>query len=284
MTTFGSALGQARSLLGGAAVDSPALDARLLLADAAGLSTAALIARSADALPPLVSERFAHHLLRRTKGEPVARILGTKEFWGLPFEVSPDTLVPRPDTEILVEKVLSAFAGRRDDALSICDLGAGSGIIAIALLRELPGANGVAVDISKPALDIARRNAEALGVAGRLSFCHGDFAKQPEGRFDIVVSNPPYVRSGVIAGLEREVRDYEPIAALDGGADGLDAYRAILARMPGMLNGRGLLALEVGCGQDEAVAALCRDDMLNEVAIGFDLAGIGRVVTGWAPD
>ena len=268
--------------LRGAAIESPAVDARILLADAAGLSTAALIARGSEPVPTLVSETFALHLKRRLKGEPVARILGTKEFWGLPFEVGPETLVPRPETEVLVEAVLSALAGRRDDRLRLCDLGAGSGAIIIALLRELPGVHGVAVDISEGALDIAGRNAEALGVAGRLSFCHGDFAKQPDGRFDVVVSNPPYVASGAIAGLDRDVRDYDPRVALDGGADGLDAYRAILARIPGMLNGGGLLALEVGCGQDEAVAALCRDNMLYEVAIGYDLAGIGRVVTGWA--
>jgi release factor glutamine methyltransferase len=202
----------------------------------------------------------------------------------LPFEVGPETLVPRPETEVLVEAVLSAVAGRRNDSLSLCDLGTGSGAIAIALLRELPGAHGVALDISEGALDIARRNAEALGVAGRLSFCHGDFARQPEGRFDLVVSNPPYIRSSVIAGLEREVRDYDPMAALDGGADGLDAYRSILARIPGMLNRGGLLALEVGHDQSEAVAALCRGNMLNQVAVDFDLAGIPRVVTAWAAE
>ena len=284
MTTYAAALQRGRATLSGAGVENAALDARLLLADAARVDMAALIARSSDPLPPLAGQAFRDHQHRRAAGEPVARILGHREFWGLPFEVNAATLVPRPDTETLVEVVLAELRGRHDARITICDLGTGSGAIPIALLCELPEPQAVAVDISEAALAVARRNAAKLGVAGRICFRPGNFAEEPQGRFDVVVSNPPYVPSNVIASLERDVRDFEPLIALDGGADGLEAYRTILARMPGMLALGGLVALEVGYDQGEAVARLCRERMFNEVAIICDLAGIGRVVVARATD
>lgn len=280
MTTFRAALAEARAMLGRAGVPNAGLDARLLMSDAAGIATAALIAREGEELPDLAEAAFQSHLNRRLAGAPVARILGEKEFWGLPFRVSEATLVPRPETEILVEIVLGYARSRTNAAIGICDLGTGTGAILVALLSELPWARGAAVDISQAALEIARNNAERLGVLTRISFHHADFGNAPDGPFDVVVSNPPYVRSGAIAGLQPEVREHDPRVALDGGPDGLGAYRSILARAPSILKEDGLLALEVGHDQGAAVAALCRAVGFGGVAVSPDLAGTDRMVSG----
>ncbi len=278
MTTYGEALAAARSALSRAGAASAALDARLLMSAAAGLETAALIARSREPLPPLAKAAFDDHLRRRLTGEPVARIVGEKEFWGLPFAIDSATLAPRPETEILVDAVLVEVRRRFWPDLHICDLGTGSGAIIVALLAELREARGTATDISAAALATARRNAERHGVAARIRFQQADFASEPNGPFDVVVSNPPYVASGHIARLDPDVRDFDPHTALDGGRDGLAAYRAILARAPALLRRGGLLAVEVGHGQSDAVASLCRAAGLDGVAIASDLAGIERVV------
>ena len=278
--TYAAALSGARERLRRAGVASPALDARLLLSAAAGIDTSVLIARSGDELPSLAEQQFCAHLTRRMAGEPVARILGEKEFWGLPFLLHEATLVPRPETETLVAAVLAEARGRFPPDLTICDLGTGSGAILLALLSELPEARGTATDISEEALGTARRNAERLGLATRERFHLGDFAEGPSGPFHVVVTNPPYVRSGDIDGLAREVRDHDPRRALDGGADGLAAYRTILGRSSELLLADGLLAMEVGHDQSEDVAALSRAAGLRDVAILRDLAGLGRVVTG----
>ena len=280
MTTFRAALMAARRTLESAGIEKAAFDARLLLADAAGLDMAALIGRDREELPDLAEARLHTHLKRRSQGEPVARILGQREFWGLPLLVNAATLVPRPETETLVEAVLAEVCARKDAAVAvhICDLGAGSGAILLALLSELPEARGTATDISAEALEIARRNAERLGLAARISFYEGDFAEGPGGPFDVVVSNPPYIQSAAIEALAPDVRDYDPPAALDGGEDGLACYRAILARSDALVGGDGFLALEVGHDQGETVAAMCRAQGFRAVAIRPDLAGIGRVV------
>lgn len=283
MATIRAALAEARAQLARAGSSSAGLDARLLLADAAGFDTAALIARDGEELPPLAAAAFGAHMTRRLAGEPVARIVGTKEFWGLPFQLSDAVLVPRPDTEVLVAAVLGRCRQRFGNQIRICDLGTGSGAILIALLRELPEATGVAVDRSSAAIAVARRNAEMLGVAARTSFCEGDFGAAGFGGateevFDVVVSNPPYIPSAVIDGLAPEVRDYDPRLALDGGPDGLSAYRAILSRVPFILKQGGLLAFEVGHDQGGAVAALCRGAGLRDVAVERDLSGCDRVV------
>ena len=283
MTTIRAVLAEARAQLGRAGLSSAGLDARLLLADAAGLDTATLIARDGEELPPLALAAFGAHITRRLAGEPVARIVGTKEFWGLPFQLSEAVLVPRPDTEILVAAVLAQCKQQFGNQIRICDLGTGSGAILIALLRELPDATGIAVDISTAALAVARGNAEKLGVAGRMSFHECDFGAESFGDameegFDVVVSNPPYIPSAVIHRLAPEVRDYDPRLALDGGPDGLSAYRAILRRSPFILKQGGLLAFEVGHDQGGAVAALCRRAGLRGVAIERDLSGCDRVV------
>jgi release factor glutamine methyltransferase len=279
VTTYGAALAAGRKALESGGVENAALDARLLLSAAAGLDMAALIARDRDPLPSLAAAAFNAQLKRRLLGEPVARILGEKEFWGLPFLVNEATLVPRPETETLVEAVLDE-ARRRAFApgLTICDLGTGSGAILIALLTELPQARGVATDISAPALDIARRNAEQLGLAARIAFRHADFAEGPDGPFDVIVTNPPYIRSKAIAGLQGEVRNYDPILALDGGSDGLSAYRSILARAPASLAKGGFLALEIGHDQSAEISEMCEGAGFGDVAFRCDLAGVKRVV------
>ena len=277
MSTYAQALAEARGMLADGGVENAALDARLLLAAAANLDMAALIAGSGDEISELANTAFKDHLKRRIAGEPVARIIGETEFWGLPIRLNAATLVPRPDTETLVEAVLRE-ARRLPPDITICDLGTGSGAIALALLSELPKAHAVATDVSEEALSMARFNAERLGIRSRLSLRKVGFAEGPDGPFDIVVANPPYIRSDAIGALEREVRDYDPRAALDGGADGLAAYRAILARAGNLMGKGSLLAFEVGHDQAEAVAALCRKAGLGKIGIGKDIAGISRVV------
>jgi len=279
MTSFGAALAEGRRSLQTAGVASAALDARLLMAAAAGLKQAALIAGSGETVPSLAEGCFRSYLNKRLAGEPVARILGEKEFWGLSLRVGPATLVPRPETETLVEVVLSEMKRPSLERVAICDLGTGSGAILIALLTELPEATGVGVDICPATLDTAWVNAERHGVLSRISFHAGDYAVAPRGAFDVVVSNPPYIRSGDILGLSSEVRDHDPRAALDGGPDGLAAYRTILGRVSGLLATDGLLAFEVGHDQSDQVAALCRAHGLGEIAAHSDLAGKARVVT-----
>jgi release factor glutamine methyltransferase len=282
VTTYGEALAAGRAALAEAGVASAALDARLLMGHAAGLDAAALISRDREAVPALAEAAFRSHLKRRMAGEPVDRILGEKEFWGLRFELSPATLAPRPETETLVAAVL-ARARRLPADLRVCDLGTGSGAIVVALLTELPKSRGVATDISAEALRIARRNAERHGVADRIRFEAIGFADGPVGPFDVVVSNPPYMRRAELDVLDREVRDFDPRAALDGGADGLDAYRAILSRAPALLAAGGLLALEVGYDQAEAVGRLCRAHGTADISFEHDLAGRARVVMTTMP-
>lgn len=279
MTTYGAALAEARAALASSGIESAALDARLLLADASGFDIAALIARSGDTLPTLAREGFENHLKRRRLGEPVARILGEAEFWGLRLQLNSDTLVPRPETETLIEAVLAEARQNFPSALRICDLGTGSGAIAIALLSELSEARAVVTEISEGALSMAMLNAERHGLRSRMAFHLADFASETEeGPFDIVVSNPPYIRSGEIAGLQREVREHDPRRALDGGADGLGAYRAILGKMGELLAKDGLVALEIGYDQGSAVADLCRGAGLVDTRIKEDLGGRDRVV------
>ena len=278
MTTYGEALAAARARLSEAGAATPGLDARLLMAAAAGLDAAALIARSREPLPCLAESRFDAHLKRRLKDEPVARIIGEKEFWSLAFAIDEAVLAPRPETEILVEVALAEARRRFPPEVHTCDLGTGSGAIIVALLVELPEARGTAMDLSEEALRAARRNAERHGVAARLSLEKGDFAEQPEGPFDVVVSNPPYIRTGTIPRLAPEVREYDPHLALDGGADGLEAYRAILARAPKLIGADGVMVFETGHDQSAAVADLCRMAGLAQVRIVSDLAGTERVV------
>jgi release factor glutamine methyltransferase len=241
-----------------AGLDSPALDARIIVGHALGLDHAALAGAAERALDAAERERIAALAARRLEREPVARIVGTKEFWGLPLRLAPAVLVPRPETETVVTTALAAIDrdGARARPLRIADIGTGSGALMLALLTELPNAFAVGTDRSVAALAVARDNAQRLRLAARARFVACDFAAALTGSFDLVVANPPYVASGEIAQLAPEVREHDPRLALDGGPDGLQAYRAIAADLPRLLGTRGHMVIEVGAGQAPAVAAL----------------------------
>ncbi len=260
-----------------APLDAGATDARFLLLHALGITGSELMLHGERPIGPDGAAKLADALRRRLSGEPVARIVGAWEFWSLPFRLSPDTLVPRPDTETVVETALAALPDRKG-APRILDLGTGSGCILVALLSELPNAFGIGLDRSLPALRTARGNAEANGVGERAAFLAGDWCAALAGRFDLIVSNPPYIATDAIAGLSAEVRLHDPAAALDGGADGLDAYRIIVAAAGSLLAPGAPLVLEVGATQADTVAALGLAAGLAQAYVAADLAGHARVV------
>lgn len=263
-----------------AGIESAALDARILVAYALGLDHAALMAAGEHLPTHEEHARLAAVAERRLRNEPVARIIGTKEFWSLPFRVNAATLVPRPETELVVQTALAALdaAGSRTRALKIADLGTGTGALLLALLSELPNATGVGTDISRDAIEIARENACLLGLENRVDFIICDFGTGLDAGFDLVVSNPPYVESGAIASLPTDVRDFDPHLALDGGPDGLAAYRVIAADGLRLLAPGGHLILEIGAGQAVDVTRLVRSAGLNVEEIMRDLSGVPRVV------
>lgn len=267
--------------------ETPDLDARLLTGAVLDLDLTGLATQAARKLTPSEADALAAFAARRLAGEPIARILGVKEFWGLPLRLSPATLVPRPDTETVVEAALAHLRDSSGDAPGqhtrraprIADIGTGSGAILLALLHELPQAHGVATDISSEALATARGNAHAFGLSSRLVTVCCDFAAALRGPFDLIVSNPPYIRSADIPTLPREVRAHDPPCALDGGADGLAAYRILARESRPLLAPDGVLIVEVGHDQAEAVSALLRDAgwQINQPP-RRDLNGIARVV------
>jgi release factor glutamine methyltransferase len=275
--TRAEALASLRRAFAEAGLDTPGLDARILLADALGVDASELALRPQAPLGAAGAERLSGYAARRLAREPVARILGVQEFWGLPFRLSPDTLVPRPDTETVVEAALAAVPDRQAP-LCILDLGTGSGCLLVALLHELPNAHGVGVDRSPGALAVARANARLNDVGGRAAFAASDWGAALAQKFDLVVSNPPYVASRVIDELAPEVRDHDPQGALDGGSDGLDAYRAILADAGRLLKPGGRLVAEIGFDQEEAVHALAADAGLAVERVAKDLGGRPRAV------
>jgi release factor glutamine methyltransferase len=240
-----------------AGLESPELDARILIGHALGLDHAALATAGARVVDRAQCDAIDELARRRLECEPVARITGSKEFWSLKLSLSPATLVPRPETETVVEAALAAIdaCGPRSRVRRIADLGTGSGALLLALLGELPNAFGIGTDTSLNALMVARANARRLGIASA-AFIACDMAAAPGGPFDLIVSNPPYIRSGDIDTLAPEVREFDPRAALDGGPDGLDCYRAIAATVPALLAPDGVLAVELGAGQADDVAAL----------------------------
>ena len=215
---------------------------------------------------------------RRLGGEPVARIVGVKEFWGLPLLLSKATLVPRPETETVVEAALAVIDQRRDEALRIADLGTGTGALLLALLHELKNASGIGTDLDEGTLETARANARALGLIERAQFRHADFGAGLEPPFDLVVSNPPYIPTPDIAALAVEVREHDPKLALDGGTDGLDAYRALARQLPDLLSADGTAVLELGIGQADAVRAIAESRGLRITGTRADLAGIARAL------
>jgi release factor glutamine methyltransferase len=267
-------------------IETPELDARILVGAALDLDLTALIAQGSRQITVnegLILSSFAS---RRLRGEPVARILGSKEFWGLPLALSPATLVPRPDTETVVEAALDILRGeqRLPDRLRIADIGTGTGAFLLALLSELPNAIGTGTDLSVEALATARHNAQVLGLAERASFIACDYLGSAQGPFDLIVSNPPYIPSADIAELSIEVREHDPRLALDGGADGLDAYRAIIPAAFARLSAGGFLILEIGQGQHTAVAELMTEAGFTlQHPAKADLGGVIRAVTGQKP-
>lgn len=265
------------------AIEPAELDARLLIGAALRLDLTGLIRAATRRLTDNEAALVEDFARRREAGEPVARILGAKEFWGLDLSLTPAALVPRPDTETVVEAALDILRPDHDDndPLRIADIGTGSGAILLALLSERPNAFGVGTDISEAALQTAKANARRLGFSPRAAFVACDYAAALSGAFDLIVSNPPYIRSGDIAALPSEVRDHDPRRALDGGADGLCAYRRIVPEAVALLKPGGTLVLEVGHDQSGDVEALLISAGLTlPGAPRVDLAGIRRAVGG----
>ncbi|BAF90491.1 modification methylase [Azorhizobium caulinodans ORS 571] len=273
--TLGGLRRQLATRFSAAGIDSPDLDASLLIAHALGLEPGDVRLRGADPLAPDALPRIEALAAQRLSGVPVARLVGEKEFWSLSFSLSPETLVPRPDTETVVEAALMTVTDRTAP-LHILDLGTGSGAILAALLVELPAAVGIGVDQSEGAARTARDNLARAGLQGRGTVIVGDWASALGGGFDLVVSNPPYIPSIDIVGLAIEVRENDPLAALDGGADGLSSYRIIAAEAPRLLKAGGHLVLELGIGQEAEVAALAG-------AAGLAITGPARRDLGGIP-
>jgi release factor glutamine methyltransferase len=264
-------------------IDTAELDARMLAGAALGLDLTGIIAAASRLVTADEAVRLEQFTNRRLEGEPVARILGLKEFWGLPLQLSAATLVPRPDTETLVELAIEMSRARPGPhrSLRVADIGTGSGAILLALLSELPEAHGIGTDVSVAALATASDNAARLGFGDRAAFVACDYAAALSGRFDLIVSNPPYVRSAEIMDLATEVRDHDPLGALDGGGDGLDAYRALIPQAARLLAPDGVLAVEVGHDQSGDVSNLmAAAGLMPGVPPKADLAGIPRAVAG----
>jgi release factor glutamine methyltransferase len=262
-----------------AGIDTARLDARLLVAKVLGVSPDRVALAPDMAISPEQAGRLEHLAARRLAREPMSHILGRRGFWTLNLKVTADTLDPRGDTETLVEAVLKRLPDRAAP-LKVVDFGTGTGAILLALLSELPNATGVAVDKSPAALEVARENSIAHGLSVRTRFLLSDWGRDLDERFDVIVSNPPYIPDQDIDGLEPEVARYEPRLALAGGADGLDCYRQLVPHMARLLNPDGIAAVEVGKGQAEAVAALFRQYGITVLALEQDLAGVQRCVVG----
>jgi release factor glutamine methyltransferase len=266
-----------------AAIDSAELDARLLIGGALDLDLTGLITQARRALTAGEAAQLEIAARRRLAGEPIARILGRKEFWGMPLQLSSATLVPRPDTETVVELALEMLRAvpTSKGKIRIADIGTGSGAILLALLSELPNAYGVGTDVSLEALAAARTNATNLGFGDRAAFVACDYASALWGPFDLIISNPPYIRSAEIAGLAPEVRDHDPLGALDGGPDGLSAYRALVPQAVNLLASNGTLVVEVGHDQSGEVERLMTvSGLIHDRPPKADLAGIPRAVAG----
>jgi release factor glutamine methyltransferase len=261
-----------------AGVDTPVFDARLLVETGAGVSRLDIVTDPRRVLSDDQVAAVDALTRRREAREPMAHVIGRRHFWTIELAVTPDVLIPRPETELLVESAIHTLAP--DQPANVLDLGVGSGAILFAILKERPRAIGVGVDVSGDALAIARLNAKALGMSDRVDLRVGDWASGLEGEFDLVVSNPPYIPSNDIDALQPEVARFEPRLALDGGVDGLNAYRAIVTALPRLLKPGGAFALEVGIGQAEDVRALAEAAGLSTGPARRDLAGIPRVVNG----
>ena len=279
--TVGTALQAAVGRLYAAGIDTARLDARLLLGDVLKLEAATLVAHPERLLDASERERFHDLIERRCRHQPVSQLLARREFWGLTFRVTADTLIPRPETEVVVEQALAGIADR-GQPIRILDLGTGTGCLMLTLLHELPRAIGLAIDRSPAALAVARANAEALGLAARAKFRLGNWTDGLTESFDLIVSNPPYIASPDMAQLAPEVARHEPHLALHGGRDGLDCYRAIARGLDGRLRPDGRLLLEIGADQGDSVPAIFAAAGFACTAKHNDLAGLVRcLVLQW---
>jgi release factor glutamine methyltransferase len=276
MTTLDEMMGQLRKRLTAAGLDDPMAEARILVSGIMGLTRTDFLVRGKDQIPNDAETALEAAVARRVGGEPVYRILGRRGFYGLELRISKDTLDPRPDTEVLVDLVLELLSARREDTLDILDLGIGTGAICLALLSQLPGAKGIGVDLAEGALVTATENAGLNGLGGRFSAVRSNWFDDVAGLYDVVVSNPPYIRSDIVPTLDREVREHDPILALDGGTDGLDAYRAIANGVGRYLKADGIVAVETGFDQKHAVKQIFEIAGFEQVAAAKDFASNDR--------
>lgn len=276
--TLGATLATTRSLLAAAGIADAAIEARLIVEAATGTARLDAVARPGLPVDAGASERISAHVARRIAGEPVHRILGRRNFHGLDLALNADTLEPRDDTEALVGLAVDMFRDWPDGPARILDLGTGTGAIALALLADWPKARAVGVDIAAGALEAARANAKNAGLDERFGAAISDWFSTVDGRFDLIVSNPPYIPAGEIAGLAREVRDHDPQRALDGGEDGLDAYRIIAAGAAAHLGEGGVVAVEFGLGQGDAVAGIFAAQGFAFAGSARDLGGLDRAI------
>ncbi len=278
--TVDQLLARLRSALKAADFDDPGQEARLLLGGLLDLTASEMLSRGDRPISLADEQKVEQALARRLAREPIYRILGHRAFRGLDLALSSGTLEPRPDTETLVDAMLPHVRARIADTggCRILDLGTGTGAILLALLAEAPEAEGVGVDLSSDALVTAARNAEAHGLSPRVTLIESDWFVNVSGRFDVIVSNPPYIPTEVIGGLDPEVRNHDPLAALDGGADGLDAYRVIAARSRTFLEEGGTVGVEIGYDQKESVSGLFEAERFRRIAALRDLAGQDRVL------
>jgi release factor glutamine methyltransferase len=272
-------LRHAEALLREAGVDTPELDARLLMGAALGMTREHMLIHATAKLNQAQVTRVLGFIARRVEREPVSRILGRREFWSLDFQLSPATLDPRPDSETLIDEALAGIPDKKAP-LSVLDLGTGTGCLLLALLSELPNASGTGIDKSEEAVATATANARRLGLGQRARFAVGDWGAGLTERFDLVISNPPYIPEKEIETLAPEVVRFDPVAALAGGPDGLDAYRTITAQLPNLLKINGKVIFEVGAGQARDVAALLAGAGFRDIDTRRDLAGVERAVFG----
>ena len=281
MTTRDHAMRMLGARLKQAGLPTPDLDARILVQAACGASDIEMIREPGTLLTKAEEERLSEWERRRLSREPVSRILGSREFWGLTFTVTAETLDPRPDSETLIETALDLLKDKPNPRL--LDLGTGTGCLLLALLHERPDASGIGADLSEGALAVAASNAAALGLDQRARFVESEWTAEVEGRFDLVISNPPYIRHEDIAGLDEEVRLHDPMLALDGGADGLDAYRAIARLLPDHLTQAAHAVIELGAGQADEVTAIFEAAGLAVPRVVSDLGGHPRALVAHMP-
>lgn len=281
--TVGWLLQSAAETLATAGVDTPILDAEVILSRAIGCSRVDLLSHPGLVPSDKAIEKFMQGVDRRTEREPLAYIIGEREFYGICFEVDRSVLVPRPETEVLVDTAIQFLRNLRCPA--VADIGVGSGAVAVSIAKNVPDAVVYGTDLSASALEVARRNAELAGVQERMHFLEGDlYAPLDDMSFDLIVSNPPYIPTGEIDSLEPEIAKYEPREALDGGPDGMDCHRRLTSAAPEYLKCGGALALEVGAGQSSAVGELFRANGFKDVRAVPDYGGIERVVFGELAD